>query len=649
MVVQRTKFGNLAYRQVQNSFKNLQDRDLLQAEIEERPLLASLPRPGNILEWLTEPGFLFSAEAGVQPFSSQYELLRDFYELLCPNCNDLEEVESRRGTEPTENLSQFAGEVYFRFDECPVCGMHRSEATKDGYFHGYNELVGAAGSRSGKTALVGWIATYLGVEVLTLHQPWRRYRLLPNETIEIVFVAASRAQAADTIWEKFKNFFEESPWYKKAVKTLKGVEDDPSNPFRRGDLYRGLPPDSRIEFRSQRVRFLSMASNSGSMSGRSRIGSFCDEIAKLDQTDSKRSADEVYGTLKQGLMDIRMLVADERERGDYILPDALQVSISSPLFPDDKVMLLLEEARTSGKMFGFHRATWQMNPRYTYEKLEKEFPNDPYRLRRDFGAEPADERLAFLPELVSRGITTNSPILYARDRFFEDCHPVTGEIRRYVSLEIVNCITDKVTPRVLVADAGWRHDSYGICIGHSVFLDGAMLYVYDAVLEIRPVEQRQTMPPHEVHFTAAEEVIREFAKKLNLVTISFDRWQQVQTIQNLFGAGLSTEQRNVNAQDYTNFRLDLGQDHVQLLPPESEAAAPTGRGMPQAKALWELKAMKEIGGKFIKGDRASDDVCQCVVGVHHHLRELAFPVAAVKQGVANDRPGFGRAVSFRRY
>jgi hypothetical protein len=151
--------------------------------------------------------------------------------------------------------------------------------------------------------------------------------------------------------------------------------------LRRGDLY--WQTEKMIHFKEKYIRIKSLTSNSGSIAGKTRIFSVIDELSRMDSGESKRGATEVYRVLKRSLITIKAAVERLRQKGDYSVPDARMFCISSPMFEDDKSMLLLKQAEKTDKMFAFHRTTWDFNPDISKEDLADEFASDPIGAERD--------------------------------------------------------------------------------------------------------------------------------------------------------------------------------------------------------------------------------------------------------------------------
>ena len=107
----------------------------------------------NQLEFIESPRFL----DGPVLHYPQFVVVRDFFELLCPECNDLDDIYSNIDPKmieasDEETLVQRNKQVLFRHNVCPKCGFNKMQNPRR--FNNYNELVGVVGMRGGKSVLV---------------------------------------------------------------------------------------------------------------------------------------------------------------------------------------------------------------------------------------------------------------------------------------------------------------------------------------------------------------------------------------------------------------------------------------------------------------------------------------------------------------
>jgi len=78
--------------------------------------LVRLERAPNAVVFIEAPKFL----AGPKLFPVQYQIVRDFHELLCPVCNDIEKIQL------TDEISR-EDQILFEYNICPNCGLPKSD------------------------------------------------------------------------------------------------------------------------------------------------------------------------------------------------------------------------------------------------------------------------------------------------------------------------------------------------------------------------------------------------------------------------------------------------------------------------------------------------------------------------------------------
>lgn len=560
----------------------------------------------------------------------QFEVVRDFWELLCPKCNDVKRIREKKDV-PRED------QVLLEYDACPKCGYNRKAHFAD--FTNFNELVGVVGMRGGKSVLVSCMSSYVIHRILCVDDLQERLGLVRNQEIDGAFVAASSEQASETIYGLFRGFYENSPWFQHYKKSLMDLEImDPD--LRRGDLY--WETERSIHFKDKHIRIKSLTSNSGSLAGRTRIFGIIDELSRMDAGESRRGAAEVYRVLKRSLVTISAAVARARIKGEYDLPDAIMFSISSPMYEDDKTMTLLKQSTKSERMFSFHRSTWEFNPAITKEDLAEEYELDPVGAERDYGANPpgAENPLVVNPNIIEVCIDKNrrSTIQY-KDEFFD--HKAGVYTFYYIRPHILEAKFRNLNEYVLHCDPGEKSDSFCLALGH---VDGDIV-VIDAAIECRPIKKnnRQGLAPREVYFPALTDLVLEISRRTTLRYVSYDRWNSTEQIQRVRQGGVVAFKKDINRDDYIKFVNTIASNKIRFPDREDEVTDPSiARGLPCSKALYELKRLGDDGVRVDHPPGGSSDMIQCYVGVH---RLLTHPEDVIN---INELKKYNRSVGVRR-
>jgi hypothetical protein len=368
----------------------------------------------------------------------------------------------------------------------------------------------------------------------------------------------------------------------------------------------------------------------------------------MDAGDSKRSATEVYRVLKRSLITIKASVERLRKQGIYNVPDARMFCISSPMFEDDKSMLLLKQAKKTDKMFAFHRTTWEFNPDISKEDLADEYSTDPLGAERDYGANPpgAENPLITNTAIIEMCVDKyRSSNFLVREVFFDE---LIGSFKfSYVKPELADVKYKNLAEYVIHCDPGQKQDSFCLAIGH---LEDDVV-VIDGAIECRPIykNNRQGMPPREVYFPAMTDIILNLREKLSIRYISYDRWNSTEQIHRLRTGRIVSFQKNLTRDDHVRFVNSLTENKVSFPARENEFIDPSiARNMPCAKALWELKRLNDDGVKVDHPPGGSNDMIQCYIGVHrlllHPEEVISIPELKKEQRKQRVRGGRNRQI-----
>ena len=603
--------------------------------------LVTLKRAPNVIHFIEAPEYL----NGPELWPVQYEVIRDFLELLCPMCNDVQRIR-------TINDVPRRDQILFEYEVCPNCGLKKSDIVDDLSF--YNEFVGCEGMRSGKGVTIGCLSAGLVHDALCTPDLQSRLRVIKRQTLDIAFVATSAQQASETVWGHFRAFYEESPWFQDLKEKLQTLEKTHPK-YKTGKLYKET--DKEIHFKYKNLALKALHSNSASLAGKTRLIAIIDELARFDTGDSKKSAQEVYRVLKRSLRTISSAVRRARELGIYNLPDARMISISSPMFEDDKIMQLLEQAQRQHKMFAFRKATWEANPEITQEDLADEFEDDPLGAERDYGANPPGAENPFIRDTrIIEACTDNTrfSIFDYGEKYFD--MKVGNVIFSYIGLEIKNVKYKNLAEYAIHCDPGKKKDSFCLCIGHleedKVIIDGAV------TLKPIPKGNKQKLKPREVYFPAMTALILELHKKLTIKYVSYDRWNSMEQIDRLRNVGILAMGKDIDRDDHIKFLESMRNNKLSFPAKEHPALDPYyHRNMPCSLALRELRGLQDNGVKVDHRSDGSNDMIQCYIGVHRLLKtpERVFTNKAIQDRhkvsmirKANPRPSL-RVIRLKRF
>ena len=481
-------------------------------KIDER----EIPRAKNWFEFVTSKQYL-----GANPFPRQTQFALHLFAEYCPNpgCTDLSLVNNlynQQNEEITERITMFENGV------CPKCGMTRIAAINKGLIIRPNELVVCAGRRSGKTVVSSFMFHYQLHRMLALPDPSKYYGLRENELLHMVFVAVDKKQAQQTLWNHFIGDLEASPWFNEYHSFLRAQEK------KFGVKLFDYKKDKHLHYIYKNLIIYFSDANLRTTRGNTLFGAGIDELGWFDhEAESKKiriNAGEAYSTLDASLASLRTQSEHLLQRGIDV-PTGIGVYISSPSSLQDKIMSLGADAETDKTKVFFHYATWEVNPRETYDVLFRLQGGEKDNFDRDFGAVPPlgdnlfidDKRVVM--QTLDKGRIQKKLI----ESVFDTSTDSFGDKTLFVKL--IPVIKDKITPRILVFDMGYSSNSF--TLGMMSFDDKGKIYV-DFICEAEPQDAMR------VNFEKMfEHAVIPLLNNYNIVGAFFDQWNSIQMRQRL--------------------------------------------------------------------------------------------------------------------
>jgi len=523
-----------------------------------------VPAP-NAIEWSVRRDYL--NQAVLYQFPRSYQVIRDFFELRCPLCNDMEATADCWG----KSRDALASEVLLiwndvqKDDVCPRCGCMRSELMEDGLLNGYNQLHGLAGQRSGKSVTCAYIATFMEHKLLceghTHPQGLAGYfDMFQAAHFEGSFLAASEVQSKDTVWASFRNLRSLSPWFKRYTDWVKEEAKQQQRSAMQPWDYEETHTFIRNKHPKINMIINSLHSNSGTMAGRTRVFSVLDEMARMNATDSSVGAQEIYSVHENSLQSVRSSAL----LGGCAPWVGAMLSITSTTSRNDLAWNMWKRAKAGNirRMVTFKYATWEFNPRLPFWMFTDDMIKNPVMVMRDFGAEPPGAMhplIANEPRFRALAIARD---LRPRAQF------VTSRFRgpqghEYIRADMVNGELMAEHMHYLVFDAGLNFDAFaGVCAHGEPIGEGRVATVYDWVFRIVPPKGS------EVYFDCVLDIVEAATRRMHIAAVEFDQWNSRHLIQQLCNKhGVNASQRSLVSEDFRMFANDSVSGVIRLLPP----------------------------------------------------------------------------------
>jgi len=450
---------------------------------------------------------------------------------------------------------------------------------------------------------VAMTACYQLHRFLKLPNPSHYFKLLKNTMLHMIFVAITYKQAADTLWEPFRSYYDDSPWFKEYHKMLDYYGEKVGKPFY--DI-----KATYIRYDHKKLTAYALGPDKRKLRG--RTGFFCsvDELGWFHGADKavKLNPDQICKALENSLQTLRSACEIKRDKFKIInCPDALFINISSPSAANDKIMRLVRESASN--RYAFHLPTWEMNPMITRKSLEPRFRDNPIAAERDFGANPplSDAPYISNPETVRNVIhqEIKNKCKYSTIYSQDSLKHTTLKVKNFLMKDL-----DRSVNYVLGIDTGHSKNAFAVVLQH--YNCSNKCAVVDLALEIRPEDG------FTIHFPAMfNMVIKPITDKARVALVVFDKWQSINYEDELHDLGIEADRYSLKHEDFVTIRGYLFSMKITLPRPEldfEEIINPIKEypkfleGKPISHLIYQMLTVRDLGRMVTKGLGVDDDV-----------------------------------------
>jgi hypothetical protein len=601
---------------------------------EEREYL--IQRAPNAIEWITSARY--ANQPSLYRHWGAYRLVKEFFELRCPICNDPKVAGP--GSVPADSwgLSRdvLESEVLLRWDEstaddvCPKCRTTRSEFTEDGLFNSHRVLHAIVGQRAGKSSTLALVGTYIEHVILTIAHSYpgglQGYLGMPQgEPLHMSFVASTGTQSQETIWAKYRGYRALAPWFKRYVPWVKMQEKMQETPI---GMQRWEYAEHVRSVQNGLISFSadSLTSNSHGLAGRTRIAAMIDEICRMKQTDGGSSAQEVYRT-----MDASCQTVQECATRFGLVPWFGMIgSISSPFSLDDYGMQLLDAARQDKRMYAVRLPTWEFNPWLPKARFEGMLRKDYVGTMRNFGAEPPGAAHPYIDRPDDFRRSAVDPALTPTASFSQyEFQDAAGRQFVGVTLDEAKLIL-KGAPRYIAADAGANFDAFSLACAHAEPDEqGNFVTVFDWVIRILTRSKKQ-----EVYFESIYALLESLMPRMVIKQVEFDHWNSKSIVQRIRNElQIRAEEVATTNDHFIQFMRDAYSGHVRMLPEtEEDARLDPPFKSAQGAAIYEILKLERDprtdkiynARKGVRRGWDSDDTARVIVHAHRLVQEQGY-------------------------
>ena len=572
----------------------------------------------NIIEFVISEEYL--GVKTIWPF--QYQTLVQFHELACPYCNSNLE----RLIDVQKNLDWLLTLHLFENGICPNCGKTRIDAYKDGHLKLYNELVGAAGIKAGKSTMAAAMEAPYQFHKYLCSPHFREWvGIMPWVKLQLIFVATTQSQTKRTGWDYFSKSVEYSPWFKNYFNAVDKYARD--HKVHKDTYY--IKNSTSLDIKWQNLEAVSWNSNAFGAAGGTFVFVFIDEMSRFNRGESQRSVEEIYRVTKNNLIPVRESVANAIENGKYIdngdFLDGIETIMSSPMEEDDKILNLVEGAKSIRRRFAFHQSSFNVNPNLNRERIvEGEDESDADYISRDMEALPARSGTPYITNIESikrQCVHSDSPMKW----HLEEVDAGYVGQRRNIRIKLVldYCNNDRMMQYFAHCDPGHVRDSFGIVLAKAIPLNGLYRTQVFEVIDIAQPPHKMKNVFYEVDFESVIVFFKGLYAHILMGGVSYDRWQSVAHIQALRNLGLYVDQISSKYEMYLNWAQDLNSRQIDLPIPEvgDWDKKQLNSLPPKSKMLKEVYMLRDFGGKIDHPSTGSSDLAVPCISVHKLIQQ----------------------------
>lgn len=598
--------------------------------------------------------FTFSKSGLDAPlFSRQLYACMTLFHEICPTCSNPKYVKHIRDVPVGIKAADFP--EHFQLMEygiCPKCKRSKLDHFKKGTMNPYQELAGLAGQRVGKSLITAASSAYLTHKLLKMQDPSRVYGIL-NTTLVGTFVGLTYNAAYEQLWLPYKNFLEASPWFRDYHQMLTdtGLKYD-EELFKLGQ--------TSVHYLHRNHLVYPSGPNKKTLRGKTRIFGAVDEMDFFNNDEDgedqvKMNGVEVYKSLSNSLLTIRVGWKRNVKEGRVNLPNAYQFNISSPQSARGVLTETVNRNQESKRVYCFHLPTWEMNPMIRRSDLAQEFADNPEKAARDFGAEPPLSDNPFVAD------TTMIKSLFgdranAVDYTYVGRTNKMGAKRRAAQITRVTAPSE-IPPAIMAIDAGFSFNSFSLTIGHAEKgKNNSRLIRTSAVVEIIPEKNVCTLD----YSAIATMIIYPLIEALNVQAVFADRWNSLKLLHDIeHKYDIPAEQYSIKYRDFVMVRSYMEDGGIilprtetpvdkrdSILRPDFTQYPRSFSYRPLDHLLLQIATVRDSGRDVVKGARLTDDTWRALSLMSTWLLDEDFCEKYLKAAVTNkNRGGLGAATS----
>ena len=429
------------------------------------------------------------------------------------------------------------------------------------------------------------------------------------------FVALTVTKATGLLWKPIREMIAASAWFDEYFDMLTQAGKQYGREF-----FQFTPTGTYLRFFHKNIDLYPEGPSKRTLRGSTRWLAATDELghfpfdAKADQEDyederERANADEVHTVLNTSLSTVQTEVMSFYKKGIFTVPQALNISISSPASWKDKICRLYKENENSKVVLAVKAATWEISPIFSRDHpiIVKAFNANSRRADRDYGANP--------PSLSSTVFNKEQiKDLFCLDPLYAILQEVATEKTRGRAVELMKPAI--FYPSVLGLDAGLTNNAFALTMSYQT-PDGLV----KAPVALEVVAQ----PGKKIDFVYLYEfVIKPIITHCNVKWVVADRWNSIHILQSVetdFKGVVKTSQHSLRGKDFLAFQEVVSSARLllpklELEPDRIEVVTDYKRDLlkyPASHLYLQFLTVQEIAGILEKGSGYTDDIFRSLV------------------------------------
>jgi hypothetical protein len=558
-----------------------------------------------------------------RPFARQLWISLILLGEICPRCTKTRAFDMYNVPLDLDPADLANALTLFKHGICHKCGATKWDCIQAKQMKLYDEAVLVLGQRAGKSTTTAMIATYVFHRMLMSPRLSRVARGIQLSTqLTATFVALTVTNAYKLLWMPTRDTIVDSTWFKEWFALMDQIGHQQGK-----ELYQFAPTGTYFRIFTKGIDAFPAGPSMRNLRGPTRVFAATDELGHFpfnpltegEDNESQReraNADEVHQVLSTSLATVRGEVLHQYSRGVFTYPMALNLSVSSPLSWQDKVMRLYGECATSDSMFGVRAPTWDITPLFPRDHpvIKGAYNRNPRRAERDFGANP--------PKLASAVFGAQVRELFTGTNDFATIYEITAEHTkaRYVAQRE----PAKLPPAVLSIDAGLTNNSFTLTLMHRLTeRDG----IPEKVGHIKVTGIMEVIPSHGTivdYDYLYENAIKPIILSWNVRELFADRWNSVFILRKAevdSGGKLKAYQHTTTRRDCDAFiqlvnakqiwfpTNEIEFDKAETVIDYKEELKP----YPVAHLYRQFRTVQEFQGILTKGSGSTDDIFRSVL------------------------------------